>query len=207
MDLKSLAGRTLQRTWDLHQRAYVLLESTVEAVRLRFDPENYDPWYFTHSVRHDFCQALDAIPEKERGFTRIRHPLSGIELLHKEFRVKVWKASGEEMPIAGGSTQREEYLRQPFLNNYLDSIGENDLIPLKLIMAWDTDLQLHLNTAELVCPKDFESPWKPGDDHFSIPIPHPAAQVVSPTQFTEEPAELEVSLERKQTGSNDGRRS
>jgi hypothetical protein len=207
MDLDTLASRTLQRTWDLHQRLYVLLESAVEGVNPRFDPDDYDPWYFTHSIRHDFCRSIDAIPETERHFTRHRQPLSAIELHYKEFRVKVWKTSGEEMPIAGNSVGREGFLKQPFLENYLEALGEDDVIPLKLFIAWDTDKKLHLSRVDLVCPRDFESPWKPGNHHFCIPVPHPAAQILSPRQFTEEPTEVEVKLERTQTGSKDGRRS
>src|SRR6476646_8425814 len=74
---------------------------TVESVRLRFDPQHYDPWYFSHSIGHEMCIALDAIPEQIRDFKRLPHPLSGIEVHCREFHVKVWKVSGDEMPIAG----------------------------------------------------------------------------------------------------------
>ena len=191
---------------DLHQRLYVLTESVVEAVRQRFDPEGYDPWYFTHSVRHDICRALDGVPDQERGFSRVPHPLSGIELVYREFRVKMWKSTGD-MPIVGNSAGRADFLRQPFLEHYLESLGDGDLIPLKLVVAWEIDQQLHLNGFDLVCPNDYDSPWTPGTEHFAIAIPHPATQILAPTKFTEEPTELEVPLERKKTGSKNGRKS
>src|SRR5690349_18627548 len=130
MDVDELAKQTLQRTWDFHQRLYTLTESTIEAVRERFNPDDYDPWYFTHSIRHDICRGLDSMLGWDRTFSRIPHPLSGIELLYKEFRFKMWKSTGD-MPIVGNSTGRAEFLRQPFLENYLEAFVDGDAIPLK----------------------------------------------------------------------------
>jgi hypothetical protein len=195
MDLDALAARTLRRTWGLHQTLFTRLEKAVEESRVQFDPSNYDPWYFSHSVRYKLCRYIDeGIGLK---IQRIPQPMSGIDLAYLEFRFKVWKANGGEMPIAGYSTGREQFLRQPMLEHYLDALGDKDLIPLNLFLGWDTDKDLHLKNVNLVCPKDFESPWKPGEEHFLIPVPHPATQFTSPKEFTEEPGELEIPLERK----------
>jgi hypothetical protein len=206
MDLDELAKRTLERTWDLHQQIYRFLDESVEQVRSQFEPKEYDPWYFTHAVRYQVCRSIDAIPEALRGFTRTPFPMSGLEVLYREFKVKIWKVNGGEMPIAGQSAGREEFLeqRQPMLDQYLESLDEKDLIPLKLFISWDVNKDLHLKNVKLVCPKTFESAWRPGEDYFAIPIPHPATGVVAPTEFTEEPGELDVPLQRKKAAENDG---
>lgn len=205
MDLDSLKQQTLQRTWDLHQRLYTIIEDTVESVRSDFASRPYDPWYFSHSVRYQLCCALDAVPKEARKFERVLHPLSGVELKYNEFRIKVWKVSGDEMPIAGNSPHRSEFLRQPYLPNYIETLDCGDTVPLNLFVAWDVDGDRHLTKLELVCPMDFDSPWKPGDEFFSVAIPHPALQIASPTHFTEAAEQdLDIELEQKKTGSEDG---
>ena len=205
MDLKSLTLQTIQRTWDLHQQLYTILENTVESVRPNFKSEGYDPWYFSHSIRYQLCRALDAIPQESRTFERVLHPLSGVEVQYREFRVKVWKVSGDEMPIAGSSPHRNEFLRQPYLPNFIETLDCGDTLPLNLFIGWDVDKDLHLSKLELVCPMDFDSPWKPGEELFAVAVPHPALQIASPTQFTAEPdQDLEIELEQKKTGSIDG---
>ncbi|HXS97863.1 MAG TPA: hypothetical protein VN736_24860 [Candidatus Limnocylindrales bacterium] len=204
MDLDSLRQQTLERTWDLHQRLYTIIEDSIESVRVELASKPYDPWYFSHSVRFHLCTALDSIPEEARTFDRVRHPLSGVELNYKEFRVKVWKVSGDEMPLAGNSPHRNAFLRQPYLPNYIETLDCGDTIPLNLFIGWDVDHDLHLNKVELVCPMDFDSPWKPGEDLFSVSIPHPALQIQSPVHFTEAAdQDLEIELEKKKTGSDD----
>jgi hypothetical protein len=208
MDLESLKQQTLQRTWDLHQRLYTIIENTVESVRSDFASRPYDPWYFSHSIRYLLCTALDSIPKEARTFERITHPLSGVELMYREFRIKVWKVSGDEMPIAGYSPHRSDFLRQPYLTNYIETLGSGDAVPLNLFIGWDVDRDLHLNKLDLVCPMDFDSPWKPGEELFSIAVPHPALQIVSPTHLTEgAEQDLDIELEQKKTGSEDANTS
>jgi hypothetical protein len=204
MDLDSLKQQTLQRTWDLHQQLYTVLEKTVEDVRASHVNGAYDPWYFSHSVRYRLCVALDSVPKELQNFTHIPHPLSGIEIRYREFRIKVWKVSGDEMPIAGNSPHRVDFLRQPYLPEFIESLDLGDTMPLNLFVGWDVDSDLHLNKLELVCPMDFDSPWKPGEELFAITIPHPALQIVSPKTFTEElDQDIEIELEQKKTGSQD----
>ena len=204
MDLPSLAKRTLDRTSNLHRQLYRFLEDAVENSRTKFDPKDFDPWYFTHTVRYELCKQIDAVPEETRDFKRVPFPMSGIEVEYLEFRVKVLKINAGENPIGGHSTVREELLeqRQPMLDQYLDAINLDDPIPLKLFIAWDVDQQLHLKSVNLVCPRTFDSPWRPGEDYFTIPVPHPATRMDAPTEFTEEPDELDIPLERKRAASD-----
>jgi len=117
----------------------------------------------------------------------------------------VWKPVVKECPLAGGSTQREEYLRQPSLNNYLDSIGENDPHSTKAHHGVDTDLQLHLKTRLNLFAEKTLSPLKPvtiiSENLIQL------RRSFRATQSSEEPAELEVHLSANKRGSNDGRRS
>jgi hypothetical protein len=202
MDLQHLAQQTLRKTWNIHQPLYRHLEASVESVAQRFDPKKYDPWYFTHSVRYEVCQRIDSA-ESAAQFKRVPLPMSGLEFAGDEFRLKVWKANGGELPIAGNSPGRSSFLSQPFLTNYLESLNSKAFEQLRLVVSWDVDSRLHLFNVRLVCPKDFESPWKVGNEHFSIEIPHPASEIASPTQFTEEASELEIQIERKKAGTRD----
>ncbi len=206
MDLDQIAQQTLERTWDLHQFLFRSLENNVAKVRDSLKDLPFDPWFFSHSVRFFTCCDLDAVDKSSLDFTRVPQSLSAIDLNYRGCHVKVWKSTDGELPITGNSTHRQGFIAQPFLQDYFEAMPEIE-IPMNLAMLWEVDANLELASFTLVCPKNFDTFFKSGEAYFSKPIPHPAAEIEVTTNFTEQPLELEIELDRKKVvGSGNAER-
>ncbi|MEP7355106.1 MAG: hypothetical protein ABI824_17900 [Acidobacteriota bacterium] len=196
MDLDLIAQQTLDRTWDLHQFLYRSIEKNVATMRDRMKDLPYDPWYFSHSVRYLTCCDLDASHVPNLDFVRQPQALSAIDLTYRGCHIKVWKSTDGELPITGNSTHRQSFIAQPYLQNYFESLPEVE-IPMNLAMLWEVDSNLELSSMNLVCPKRFETFFKSGETFFSKAIPHPAIEIKIEADFTSQPLDLDIELDRK----------
>jgi hypothetical protein len=205
MDLDQVALQTLNRTWDLHQFIYRSVEKNIEIVKAEFEIRPYDPWYFSHRVRYLTCCDLDSADKTTLAFERTPQALSAIDLRYNGCHFKVWKTTDGELPITGTSAHRCEFVSQPYLEHFFDALQGEAVIPMNLVLLWEVDSSLGLSSMQLVCPKNFENFWKSGEAYFSRSVPHPAADIVSTSCFTEEPSELDIELDRKKA-ANSGKR-
>jgi hypothetical protein len=186
---EELASKALTRLDKLIPRIYEFTERGIAVAKVQLEGKPHDVYLFSHIVRYEICQSIDALSDNF-GIHRTPLPLSGIELFYEGFKIKVWKADGGEMPLAGASPHRQDFLSQ----KQVEMFEESD-VPVRLAILWGCENGL--TQLYLACPKKFDSPWENGACHFNVLIPHPATQVSVEPQIVEEPSGLDDILQQK----------
>jgi hypothetical protein len=105
-------------------------------------------------------------------FERIPIANNGLQLSFNNLFLRILKADGGGVPLAGSSRARQIYYHQ------LALFGEAvDL--LKLLVLWDADGAGLAGELVLVCPKRSAETRDSLEVHWMVPIPHPAEDVGS----------------------------
>ena len=180
-------------------RVYEALEYGIECGQDFFGDHPLDPWLFPHIVRFRTCERLS---EHQSQFSVKQNPMSGIEISHQGYHIRVFKKCGpEEYLYPPGHSQG----RQDFYDQQLVLPGTVHLmaVPLRpnLAYVWEpvgADLELHL-----VCPNGFESIWKPGECRWDIPIEHPATEFTPDIDFAGGDEDLPINLDEAAGESDD----
>jgi hypothetical protein len=105
------AAEAIKRLSRLLPFMWEFTEGAISEATAKMEGKPFDVYLFSHIVRYEICRGLDSLP-KDFNLQRSQHPLSGIEFLYEGFVIKVWKADGGEMPIAGASSNRQDFLSQ-----------------------------------------------------------------------------------------------
>lgn len=183
---------------------YQFVEEGIAEANTFFEQRNrpLDPWLFPHIVRWYTCNGLDdlkeATPNGELSYESADLPMAGIEIAYAGHTIKVFKASDGALPAAGRSTAR-----QAFFNGNLYGEDEEVFDRANVAVIWDVDGNGSLIMMQLVCPKAGSPPWKSGEAHWAVDIPHPATiqrtavAAASPADVSFDPDEAEINLERR----------
>jgi hypothetical protein len=92
--------------------------------------------------------------------------LCGLALDLPGYKIKIWKAADDAIPIPGHSEPKQEFYQQ--------SLFEQEG-PLKLIIIWNLNSQSMLSAVWLICPKSGDE--TSAEAHWNVKVPDPSLAV------------------------------
>jgi hypothetical protein len=182
------AVTALARSTPLCPSVYEALESGTEVGRTFFElPGNtWDGWLFSHLVRYEALRRLKLLPQDDFFVDGL--PNTGIALYCKGTQYRVFKATQDgRLPPPRESEGLKEFYNQLQMPLFPENSSALSPPSSRLVLLWDIDGNRNLSTLYLVCPRSADdSDWKPGLEHWRIPVPHPAEMIEQLPQITSE---------------------
>jgi hypothetical protein len=129
-------------------------------------------------------------------------PGTGISMKAMTYHLRIFKKSGpgeeEFLRPTGHSKGRQAFYSQQIPIDWGSTWQPQPGQALNLVFAWE---QSGGSTyLWLVCPDGFDGIWSPGECRWSIPVPHPATDMV--VEYSEDNDDL-LPLQLDETGSED----
>jgi hypothetical protein len=109
----------------------------------------------------------NVVPLASLQFARLPIANNGLQLSYANLLLRVLKADGGGVPLAGASKARQRFYHQ------LSLLGDAVDV-LKLLVLWDVDGAGLNGELLLVCPKRGAETKDSLEVHWMVPIPHPA---------------------------------
>ena len=102
-------------------------------------------------------------------------PNIGLSLFYDRRHILIWKGNGGELPIAGVSRKRKQFLDQELRQVTLFDIDAYLTIPVDMnhVIKWNSNVDGRLAAVYLSCPKGKLSDWQPADVYWTRILQHP----------------------------------
>jgi len=130
------------------------------------------------------------VPLGGRSFARLPIANNGLQLSYADLLLRILKADGGGVPLAGASRARQRFYHQ------LSLLGEEAVEVLKLLVLWDVDRLGLDGELLLVCPKRGAETKDSLEVHWMVPIPHPAEGFGAPSDPTPDRGDQDDGLYR-----------
>jgi hypothetical protein len=166
----------LKETASVHRLIFKAIESSVVIAKTYFDKldQEIDPWLAASMVRYHAGLYIDRRLPKIKGLHREPLPNSGLYLEFKRYRIRIRKSDEGEMPDPGPSQTMQAFYQQRLLG-WDSVVGDDESIPVNLLVVWDATRSYVLLGMDLVCPKYGSEDKDSAEQHWKIAVPHPAA--------------------------------
>ena len=172
--------------------------------------ERVDPFFTPGLVRYITKQRLKAAgqtAEEEDSFNVGVMANNGLLLTYGPYRIRILKADGGDLPVAGPSKARQAFYHQFSLG----LPGEEQWDKVNLVVLWDVDREYQLKELLLACPKGGGTSKSSIEKHWICPIPHPIADVAAAPIRTPgateivTPADLPITFLRNEETESEGK--
>ncbi|MCL5883908.1 MAG: hypothetical protein M1377_00890 [Deltaproteobacteria bacterium] len=172
--------------------------------------ESVDTFFTPGLVRYITKQCLKAAgqtAEEEDVFDVGVMANNGLLLTYGTYRIRILKADGGDLPVAGPSKARQAFYHQLSLG----LPGEEQWEKVNLVVLWDVDREYLFKELLLACPKGGGTSKSSIEKHWICPIPHPIADVSATpirTPDTAEivtPADLPITFLRDEETESEGK--
>lgn len=108
-----------------------------------------------------------------RQFVRMPVANNGLQLSYGDLVLRILKADGGDVPLAGASRARQRFYHQL-------SLLDEAIDVLRLLVLWDVDCTGLSGELLLVCPRRGAETRDSLEVHWMVPIPHPAEGLGAP---------------------------
>lgn len=136
--------------------------------------EDVDPYLAADLVRFHAVRHIERKKSKVKGLHRESLPNNGLYVHFGIYRIRVRKSDEGDMPDPGPSRTMQAFYQQR-LENWAEAAGEDELVPVNLLIVWDATRNYVLLGMNLVCPKYGSESRGSAQKHWEVEVPHPAS--------------------------------
>ncbi len=180
----------------------VVLEDTAPAMRLAHEAievgilaakeyfgkldQEIDPYLAADLVRYHAALHIDRKSSRIKGLHRQPLANNGLFVHFGSYRIRIRKSDEGEIPDPGPSRTMQAFYQQR-LEHWDEVMGEDEPVPVNLLLVWDATRNYVFLSMTLVCPKNGSENRGSAEKYWELTVPHPASMPRSAQPTTEVP--------------------